>query len=149
MFVSSCDSVYVTGQRYFEACWAKKAATKSFDEPKASSPAQSVMWKNCEMETERAVYSAGIIFDALPKYCPSSWSDIPMGGAYLMTIDLVEEQGGPRFVDHFLPARVMIQRVWTARWPRCDAERRRQGYPKIVEKTPGNFQWEQPCPKCQ
>lgn len=150
---------YDTGQQYYEACWAKKAATKTFvEEPQASNPSQSIMWKKCEIETERAVYRAGLIFAshaeedaemlALEKACPSSWSDLPMAGAYYLTIDLVEQRGGPQLVDRFIPARLMIQRVWKARWPRCDTERRRQRYPKIVEDAAGNFQWAKPCPKC-
>lgn len=154
---------YDTGQQYDETCWAKKAKANEkpldLEEPKASSPSQAIMWAKCEVETQRAVYRGGLIFAgraddsdreavALVKACPSSWSDVPMGGAYYLTVDLIEQQGGPRLADRFLPARRMIERVWKTRWPRCDSERRRQGYPQIVESSQGNFQWARSCPKC-
>jgi hypothetical protein len=42
----------------------------------------------------------------------------------------------------------MVRRVVTVRWPKCDTERRKQGYPKMVEIKPGKFDWERPCTPC-
>jgi hypothetical protein len=159
---SSCV-LYDTGQDYYEACWAKKAKAQedplNWEEPRASSPSEAIRWAKCEIETQRAIYRSGLMFagrvqdgdraaTALAAVCPSSWSDVPMAGAYYLTVDLVERNGGPLLAEKFLPARYMIERVWKARWPRCDAERRRQGYPKIVESAGGTFEWAHPCAKC-
>jgi hypothetical protein len=150
-----------TGPDYFESCWTLKAETikEGFaGKPKPKSPQQAISWAACEPTTLRSVYEAGIIFvgdpkDAdeatLEKVCPSSYRQIPIGGAYMLTVELLEAAGGPNFTDRFLPAGVMVGRVWSKKWPRCSSERERQGYPKIVEKSPSSFGWERPCPKCK
>jgi hypothetical protein len=43
----------------------------------------------------------------------------------------------------------MIARTAKTLWPKCDEERRRQGYPKIVETRPGEFGWAEVCVPCE
>lgn len=150
-----------TGPDYFESCWALKAETikEGFaGKAKPKSPQQAISWAACEPTTRRSVYGTGIIFVgnpkdadevALEKVCPSSYRQLPIGGAYMLTVELLEAAGGPKLIDRFLPADFMIRRVWSAKWPSCSAERERQGYPKIVEKPGGSFGWEWPCVKCK
>jgi hypothetical protein len=152
---------YDTGRQWYEACWAKKAATASFaSEPKASDPYMDARWTRCDSTNERAIYEIGFIFAGSPdaatdddarrllKACPSSWT-MPMAGIYMETLTLIGQQGGISFVDSFTPADWMIQRVWRKNWPNCAFERQRQNYPILVEKQPGSFDWQTPCIPCQ
>ncbi len=152
---------YTTGTQYYEACWEKLSKTEGLAEPKPSNPYQAVMWGNCEMITQRAVYSEGIVFAVMPKdqtgveaanlnkVCPNTWTDVPMGGLYILFIQQIQSTGGPQILDKFMPAGVIIGRIAKQRWPLCSAARQQQGYPKIVEKGPGEFGWERPCLKCK
>jgi hypothetical protein len=47
------------------------------------------------------------------------------------------------------PAEWMIARAANTLWPKCDEERRRQSYPKIVEMKPGEFGWAEVCAPCE
>ncbi len=150
-----------TGADYFQSCWELSAETgkKGFAgkvEPK--SPQQAIDWAQCEPISQRGVYRTGIIFVgnathadeiALEKECPSSYKQVPIGGSYMLTISLLEAAGGPKFYDRFLPAEIMVGRVWKDKWPTCSTARERQGYPRIVEKSPGVFGWERPCARCK
>lgn len=150
-----------TGTDYYEVCWEKRAATLKAglgSTPEPSSPKQSIAWGECEPTTRRAVYDAGFVVAGsvrddddrrMAQACPSALTDIPLGGAYFLTLKLLEEDGGPRFWERAIPARFMINRVWSQKWPNCSAERQRQGYAKIVEVRPGEFGWEWACPKCK
>lgn len=148
-----------TGSDYFQSCWELRAESvkKGFSKPEPKSPQQGINWAGCEPIGRRAIYETGIIFvgnprdadeAALERVCPSSYRQVPIGGSYMLTIDLLESSGGPRLYDRILPAEFMIGRAWRDKWPACSKERERQGYPKIVEKSAGVFGWERPCAKC-
>src|SRR5262249_29948001 len=110
-------------------------------------------WKRCEPTTLRALYEIGFVFAGriyqasrypsdsdeaeLAKACPSSWTEIPIEGTYILSLELVEEKGGVRLLDNFMPADGLIQRAWLSRWPRCGAERQRLGYPKLCRGARG------------
>ncbi len=150
-----------TGADYFTSCSERQAAeTESAGrllQPKSVDQAES--WLHCRPTTLRAVRDSGLMFVGPPKddserelekVCPSSDRDIPKGGPYIQTLQLIEQAGGPRFVDWFLPAEFLIEKVWSDRWPQCSRERERQGRPKIVlRKTGGDADWERPCPTCK
>ncbi|MBN9488258.1 MAG: hypothetical protein J0H44_13565 [Alphaproteobacteria bacterium] len=150
-----------TGADYFRACWEKKAAQIKAGfggDARPSTPEQAIAWARCAPESARAIFSEGIILagqendnigNSLRQACPSGFSDIPMGGAYMLTVKLVEDAGGPTFLDRILPAHFMIARVWSDRWPNCSKVREQTGYPKIVETSPGNFDWAWKCPRCK
>ena len=150
-----------SGSDYFQACWERRVAqTKAkFGDVQAQTPQQAIAWAGCERISKKAIYDAGFIFaggknrdvedEKIAAVCPSSWSDVPMGGTYMLTVKLIEDRGGPKFWDKFLPADFMIKRVWEERWPKCAAERERQQYPKIVEQQSGAFEWSRPCARCE
>jgi hypothetical protein len=148
-----------TGSDYFETCWERRAAyyaTGRLDgHPTAESARQAVAWASCETITLRALYDDGLVQAQtladddkrkLAGMCPGDWS---LTGAYVFTVDRVERSGGPTFLDKFLPAEFMVKRAWSAVFPKCSAERKALGYPKIVENGSGSFVWERPCAKCQ
>jgi hypothetical protein len=77
---------------------------------------------------------------------PDNWK--ALSGLYATVLDEVQVSGGPTMADRVMPAKWMASRVLQARWPGCDVARRQQGYPKIVEVKPGEFDWGQPCKPC-
>ena len=150
-----------TGKQWYEGCYEYQVAEEKAglaSEPQASDPYKAVFWKNCEPTSERGIFKAGFVLAgnpdrdrgsvALGDACPSSWTDVPLGGTHILTLRLLQEQGGPTFTDWFLPADEMIERVYKKRWPYCALKRESLGFPRIVEKTPGNFDWETPCKRC-
>ena len=149
-----------TGAEYFTTCWELKAASVKGgfgNPPEAKSPQQAVGWAACEPTSRRSVYGLGFVLApnpqddvdrAVERACPSAYRDIPVGGLYMKTVSLIEEAGGPRFVDRFLPAKFLIEKVWTERWPTCSSVREQNGISKIIERTPGKFDWERPCANC-
>lgn len=158
--VASYNGIFgQTGSDYFRSCWEKRAAAINtrLDEPRAASPEQAIAWARCEITTRRAIYDRGIVFagtpqdaidQAIDRACPSGLRDLPLGGSYMLTVKLAEENGGPKFLDRFMPAEHMIGRLWTERWPACSAEREKHGYPKIVERG-NSFGWAWNCPRCK
>lgn len=98
-----------------------------------------------------------MIFAGLPKddgirlrqACPDALNEVPMGGLFYLYVKDTEAEGGVSGIDGILPASWTLSHWATKRWPKCSAERQRQGYPQIVEKTDGTFGWEKPCPKCK
>jgi hypothetical protein len=154
---------YVTGTQYYTACWDKVAKQNGkFEEPKAPDARTAVLWAQCEIITHRGVYQAGMIFSGkaadkgkededlrrLSTACPSNYSDIPVGGAHILGVKLVAAIGGPRIDEYFTPGEWLAGRAFAARWPDCVDERRRQGFPRIVEEGSG-FRWETPCDPCK
>jgi hypothetical protein len=156
-----------TGAQWYEACWEKSVRQRENwtkgKEPLSSDGHRALIWADCDVEAERGAYAMGMIFHrsffvpdhtthpeafALALACPSDKRDVPIGGLYLLALDLVQKQRGPSFFDRFLPARFMIGRAMKRRWPSCSRERKLQGYPKIVEKAPGRFDFEKPCVPC-
>jgi hypothetical protein len=79
---------------------------------------------------------------ALKTACPDEWL------LYPSVLDEIQSSGGPSLLDQVAPAEWTASRLLRATWPKCDAERRKQGYPKIVETKPGEFDWGQPCKPC-
>lgn len=73
----------------------------------------------------------------------------PIGGFFYSYVSDIEAEGGLSVLNAFLPAAWSISRWATNKWPNCDTERKRLGYPKIGQKDDGTFGWEKPCPKCQ
>src|SRR5262245_49883685 len=151
-------SAGMSGKAFYETCWEHKSKTAGFNEAKPSNPYQAVQWKNCEAVVRRGIYAQGMIFagnesgeefDRLRKACPDSWSEIPLAGSFYLYVEDTEAAGGLSSLNAFLPATWSVENWAGKRWPNCSRERERQGYPKIVEKTPGAFAWEKPCPKCK
>lgn len=151
----------MTGKAYYEACWERVNKTKGFAEPTPSTPYQAGQWKQCEPVANRALFANGMIFAGLAKddkdedglrlgrACPNAMSEVPIGGVFYLYVKDTEAEGGTSGMDGVLPASWTLSHWATKRWPKCSAERERQGYPKIVEKADGTFGWEKPCPKCK
>jgi hypothetical protein len=142
--------LYVTAKDWIDACWAKAQGGK------AASRQQDALWEACEPVASRAMFEgAGLLFagggagegpQRLAAVCPSSWTDLYVSGNYVLGVKLLQADGGMNVVQGVLPADVVLQRAFSSRWPRCRAEADQQGYPKVVEKAPGKFGWERPCP---
>jgi len=152
---------YATGKQWYEGCYEYKVEGEKagiLSEAKTSNPYKAILWKNCEPTSRRGIFKAGHLLAGNPGYdrgavalgdtCPSSWTDVPLDGTYILTLRLLQEQGGPSFFDRFLPAEEMVGRVYNKRWPYCTSKRESLGFPRIVETTPGNFDWETPCKRC-
>ena len=145
---------YQTGRLWFDSCWTLKNAKRD-----PLTPQEAIAWKQCEPVTEKAVYEAGFIFGGDPKKeitpaakaitaaCPSNWSDIPIGGAFFLPVQLIERQGGPRLVDRFMPPESLVAHAFKSKWPGCPAARVANGYPKIVRKGDA-WDFESPCKPC-
>ena len=147
------QTFFVTGSQYYEACWELHTKTEHFEEPKPETPRKAVLWTQCEVIAQRAFFNAGMMFSGnvetsegnrLRAACPNRWSDVPRGGLYILTLKLIERGGGPRYFDRWLPASYLLTRVYEANWPSCDHERRRQGFPRIVERKPSVFRCDPP-----
>ena len=147
----------LTGKTHYEACWDLRAKIRLSNEPTPSTPYQAGQWKQCEPVAERAIYDNGLMFaankvgddyDRLRGVCPDMWSEVPAAGVFYLYLRDMEAEGGVSGFEAILPANFSISRWATKRWPQCDAERKRQGYPKIIERSDGTFGWEKPCPKC-
>jgi hypothetical protein len=148
----------LTGKAYYETCWELRNKTKGFSEPTPSTPYQAGQWKQCEPIAQRAIYNSGLMFagtedgedaERLRRACPDKWSEVPMSGVFYLYVKDMETEGGVSGIFSFLPAAWSISHWATKRWPRCNGERERQGYPHVVEKNDGTFAWEKPCPKCR
>ena len=146
------------GKAYYETCWELKNKTKGFTDPTPSTPYEAGQWKQCEPVARRALFASGMIYagqetgeeyDRLRRACPDQFSEVPMGGLYYLYVKDMEIEGGVSGIDSLLPATWSLNHWATKRWPRCKQERERQGYPKVVEKKNGTFEWERPCPKCK
>jgi hypothetical protein len=148
--------LYVTGTQYYEACWEKVAKAV------ADSPYKEILWEQCEPMTKRGIFAMGMMIvpriseskvddDArrLSTACPSELSDIPAGGAHVLAVKLITAMGGTTWRDNFGPGEWTAGRAFKAQWPRCAAERQKQGYPKIIERAPGKFGFEAPCAPCK
>ena len=72
-----------------------------------------------------------------------------MGGLFYMYVSDTEAAGGVSSLYAILPANVSIASWANGRWPNCSAERKRQGYSKVIRKADGTFGWEAPCAKCK
>jgi len=150
-------SAGMSGKAFYESCWEyKKKPGPLGDEPKPSNPSQAAQWNNCEPVVERGMYAQGIIFvgaesgedfDRLRKVCPHA--GFPLAGLSYWYVEDTEAAGGLSTLNAFLPATWSVENWAGKRWPNCSRERERQGYPKIIEKAPGVFEWKKPCPKCK
>ena len=145
---------YPTGRQYYEVCWAKKNAK---DTAHAADPYQDIIWSNCENITARAVFAAGMVGEieddasdatlALNAACPpnplfvTDWVNRVLEG--------IQRKGRSSVLDALTPAEWMIGRVVPTLWPKCDEERRKQGYPKMAEIKPGEFGWAETCIPCE
>jgi hypothetical protein len=152
-YLAYIGAFYPTGRQYYEVCWTKKNAEQSHAAVQSHAPDayQDVIWGNCDSIAERVIYASGMLTNnqdkdeiALRAVCPEllywySWE----------IIDAVRASGGPTLVDAITPAEWMIGRIAKARWPKCDEERRRLGYPKVVETKPGEFGWAEVCAPCE
>lgn len=157
-----------TGAQWYAGCWEKSVEYRkdwmSGKEPISPDAYKALIWANCDLESQRGVYAAGMVFHqslfvpdpstypeaySMATACPAEARDVPVAGLYLLTVKLVQENGGPSFLDRFRPAKFMLADAMTRRWPGCSKERKRQGYPRIVEKAPGKFDFEKPCLPCE
>lgn len=105
------DAFSPTGSDYFKACWRKLQADVHAGlgkEGAPPSPEEAISWSLCEKITDRAIFEAGFVIAGSPRdendvdaillqsACPSALSDIPLGGPYMMTVALIEKDGGPK-----------------------------------------------------
>ncbi|REE21198.1 hypothetical protein B0G71_4350 [Paraburkholderia sp. BL27I4N3] len=146
---------YQTGQQWFDSCWSSINSKAP-----ASSATEATAWAQCEPQTKRALFDAGYIFSGNPQYavtpelqavttaCPSNFTDIPMAGIQIMAVDMIEKDGGPQWIDKFLPPDRMIVRTFDKRWPTCVTTRAANGFPKIVPKG-DSWDWAGPCKPCE
>ena len=151
---------YVTGRQWYEGCYELRVEQSKvgWAKPQAADAYKAALWAKCEPIVDRAMFASGLLYvgdpsrdlgaAALGSSCPSMWSDMPMVGMYHLAIDLVQTANAPTLLDRFTPAEWMVGRAVTSRWPSCSSERQRLGFPKIVEKSPGRFDWETPCIRC-
>lgn len=145
---------YQTGQEWFDTCWA------SINTKAPTTAAEATAWAQCEPQTKKALFDAGYVFGGNPEHastpelkaleasCPSNWTDIPLSGVHVLAIDLLQKDGGPQWLDKFLPPGRMIVRTFDKRWPNCNTVRASNGFPKIVQKGDG-FDWAAPCQPCE
>lgn len=146
---------YQTGQQWFDSCWASVNANGR----SAASPEEATAWAQCGPVVDKALFDAGYVFSGNPQYavipqlhalaaaCPSNYTDIPLAGPYSLAVSLIQDAGGPRWLDRFLPPGRMIVKVFDARWPQCTVERVRNGFPKIVMIS-GKWDFESHCVPC-
>jgi hypothetical protein len=84
------------------------------------------------------------------KSCPSAWSDLAVGyGEYGLAVDMIEKRGGSRFIDSFIPPHSLIQLVYLDRWPDCSKKRAEAGYPRLVKRPSGVWEFESDCEPCR
>jgi hypothetical protein len=160
-FLAYNGTFYTTGRQWYENCYELKVEQEKagLSEPKTTDPYKAAFWKRCELYSRRGIFNAGFVLAGNPERdagarslgtsCPSGWSDIPIAGTYYLTVNLLQEQGGPSLLDKFSMAEAMISRVYKTRWPNCASGRIRLGFPKIVEAREGVFDWETPCKRCE
>ena len=146
---------YQTGQQWFDSCWSSINSKGP-----ASSATEAIAWAQCEPQTKNALFDAGYIFSGNPEYavtpelqaaikaCPSNFTDIPMAGVQIMAVDMIQKDGGPQWVDKFLPPSWMIVRTFDKRWPTCAVTRAANGFPKIIQKG-DSWVWAEPCKPCE
>jgi hypothetical protein len=148
-YVASSGWFYSTGRQWYEQCYARSVAEgDSFVAPVTKDPYQAVAWANCEDDARRAVFGTGFVFvgqisdvstpaeHSLAEVCPSSWTDVPVGGVYLLALRTMQDSRRPNLLDRFLPASRTIAEAFSKRWPKCAGERLRLGFPRIVEVSP-------------
>jgi len=154
-FAADQGMFYTTGKQWFDSCW-----TAQHSKRQAASPEEAVSWGKCEKTAAFAVFEAGFMFAddpgqsitgparAVAAACPSSWSDLPIGGIAVLGVNLVEQDGGPSFLDRFTPASRLIGRAYRKKWPGCPAARLANHFPRLVPKPGGEFGWDGPCQPC-
>jgi hypothetical protein len=168
---------FQTGHQWFEACWsrvslsdqpatAKEAVAWARCAPVAEEAIYSagfVFFGDYDSDSDFGVGPAdpaGPIFfrrdpdntaiaaeKAIAAACPSNMTDVPIGGAYFLTVDLIKKQG-VRLIDRLIPSQHMIANAFETRWPACVSTRIANGYPKIVKKGDA-WDWETPCEPCR
>lgn len=155
-FAANASMFYTTGSQWFDSCWTAQHAQR-----KAKSADEAVSWGQCEKTASTAIFDAGFMFGidrteaitqparAVAGACPSSLSDLPIGGVAVLGVGLVSDNGGPSFIDRFTPAGSLIVRAFRQRWPSCPSVRMANHFPKLVERPSGQFDWEHPCEPCQ
>ena len=148
--------LFQTGYQWHQACWlAQNSGNRS---PQTAEEATA--WAQCAPVARRALFEAGYLFSGNPEYavtpalkaltqaCPSSYSEIPVGGVHLLVVKMLQNAGGPNLLDRFMPVDSMIVRTFNSRWPDCNLERTRNGFPRIVMKN-REWGWETPCKTCE
>lgn len=160
-YLAHSGTFFITGAQWYEACWEQSRASAGFTIPVAPDPQTDIVWASCEPTAWRGVAAAGVMFAprafdeldtvaiALDAACPSVWSDLPVGGVYFLAVNVVRDQGGPSLLDGFLPAVALVARTFEAEWPECDAERQRQGFPRLEVRSDGSLGLAGPCPVCE
>lgn len=141
---------YETGAQYYDGCWQKLHARGN--EP--TSPQQAASWATCDITANLAVYGAGFLFpgsdvpdevrtpaiDAVAKSCPT--------GDPSRAVELIQNTGGPRLVDLFMPASWLIRRVFREFWPSCAAVAAANGFPHLTLRN-AQWTWDGPCAPCE
>lgn len=155
-YAASTGAFYVTGKQWFDSCW-----TAQHSQRQANSPEEAVSWGSCEKTASSAIFNAGFMFAedrseaitppvrAIADVCPNGGTDLPLGGVAVLGVDLVQDEGGPRFRDRFTPARELIVRAFRRHWPNCPAGRVANHFPILIEKPGGEFGWNGRCAPCE
>lgn len=149
-FLCYRGTFYQTGAQYYNDCWRKAHA----GDKEPNSPEQAAAWATCDDTAEQTIYGAGFVFagsdehsltpalKAVQKACPTALIDPSYA------VDLIQDTGGPRLLENFAPASVLIRRVFTDRWPSCRSVAAANGVPRLVKRD-GEWVWEKPCLPCQ
>lgn len=150
VFLCNQGAFYQTGAQYYDTCWQKAHA----GDKEANSPQQAAAWATCDDTANEAIYTAGFVFAgddehsitpafrAVQNACPTAAIDPEYA------VGLIQDSGGPRLLDHFVPASVIIRRVFRAKWPTCTSVVAANGLPGLVKRN-DEWIWEKPCLPCQ
>jgi hypothetical protein len=155
---------YLTGYGYAEYCWniqQNKDASNPKDFKELMQRAKEQMKsKQCELIPQRAMFGRGYVTAGNPEYavtpelkelqkaCPNSWNELPAFGLqYWVTQEVAK--GDISFMDRFLPANFMIERMIDKRWSQCPSVRAKVGIPKLIEKSEGEWEFEKECIPCK
>jgi hypothetical protein len=148
---------YETGAQFYEACWQKSHAKGA--EP--GSPEQAARWASCESTADRALFGAGFIFAGNPTNavtpqlkavgaaCPNAYNQIPVGGAWILAVEYIQNDGGASFADRFSSAGATVLRVFGSRWPSCATTAAANGFPRLVNRGTDGWVYETPCIPCK
>lgn len=156
---------YLTGYGYAEYCWNiqnSKGSEKPKDFKEVMQQAREhTKSKQCESIPNRAMFGRGYITAGKPEYavtpelkeiqkvCPNAWNELPfMGLQYWVTAE-ISKGDSLTFLDRFLPANFMIERMIDKRWGKCPSVREKVGIPKLIEKLEGEWEFESECIPCK
>jgi hypothetical protein len=148
---------YQTGSQFYRTCWER---LHSKPDSKPDTPEQAAAWATCQLVAESAFSKEGFLFSGNPELavtpqltavyhaCPSQWSDMFPEDLWRVAVQVIQDNGGPRLPDKFLPAASAVTRAFSTKWPSCVATARKNGFPRIVMRN-GSWDFEEKCVPCE